>query len=267
MKKFIIFIFLTLIILFVSFKTQAQIFSSDREEIFFAPNKIHKEVTWSAGFLLKEDGLKTETFPANQSRDVWIQTHAFPIGMSWRPPTSTSFKIYFDGSVSETDPSFPIEPRIYIRYSCDKTNWSTWYNTNTKDKKTEEGLKIYEVSISLPQAAVEKYNKLKLEWWKTKPAWSSDEHEFCEWLIKKFPDFFAKEFPFIGYVQIRLEKFSVSASQTIKSLTVEYGGAVSGLSSPPNDKSKVRKNTGDKWFFVGKKNQKALNYSNSAGRQ
>jgi len=254
MKKFIIFSLVVFLIAVVSFKARAQIGLGGKEQIIFAPNEVPKEVTWSTGFSLKENGLETETLPTNQSQDVWLQTHAFPIGTSWRPPTSVNFKIYFNGSITKADVNFSTEPQIYIRYGCDKENWSTWYKINATDKKTEEGLKIYESSISLPQAAIEKYNKLKFEWWKTKPAWSSDEHEFCEWLIKKEPDFFAKEFPFLGYVQVRLEKFLVNPSQNIKSLTVEFGSMVSGLSSPPRDKSKVRKNTGDKWFFVGRKN-------------
>lgn len=254
MKKFIIFPLVAFIIVVFSFKAHAQIFSGDREQIIFAPDKISKEISWSPGFSLKESGLETKILPINQSQDVWLQTHAFPVGVSWRPPTSVNFKIYFNGSITKLDSMFPIEPQIYVRYSCDKVNWSTWYKANTKDKKTEEGLKIYESSILLPQAAIEKYNKLKIEWWKTSPAWSSDEHEFCEWLFQKEPDFFAKEFPFLGYVQVRLEKFSVNTSQNIKSLTVEFYSSVSGLTSPSRDNSKVRKNTGDKWFFVGRKN-------------
>lgn len=261
MKKSVIFIFTALITLFFTLGNQAQLFSSDKEEIIFAPNRINKEVTWSKGFFLKATGLETEMISANSGQDIWIQTHAFPIAMSWRPPESASFRIYFDGSIKEIDPNLPSAPRIFIRYSCDKVNWSTWYQTNTNDKATETESKIYKANISLPQAASEKYENLKREWWKTNPVWSSDEHEYCEWLIKKEPDFFAQEFPFIGYVQVRLEKISINTSQTIKSLTVEFNSMVSGLSSPPKDKTKARKNSEDKWFFIGRKNIKELMFT------
>lgn len=92
------------------------------------------------------------------------------------------------------------------------------------------------------------------EWWKTDPIWSSDETEFCEWLIKKDPDFFAKQMPFIGYIQVRVEKMSVNNTQNLKSITIGYSWAVGGLQSIPKDKSKIRKNTGDKWFFEGTMN-------------
>lgn len=90
------------------------------------------------------------------------------------------------------------------------------------------------------------------EWWKTNPIWDSDEHEFCEWLIKKEPDFFKKYFPFIGYVQILTEFHFVSNSQKLKSMKVAYSWRVGGLQSILEDQSKVRKTTEDKWFFVGK---------------
>ena len=243
--------FFGLVILFALgfFEIRADILKYGEEKINFATGKIQKNITWSDSFSSGETGLETKLLPANQSQDVWIQTHAFPIGLSWRPPQAANFSVSLDGSFDEVDPTFPIPPQIFIRYSCDKLNWSTWYSFNPTDKKTKDGLKVYASKISLPHSAAERYRNLMREWWKTNPVWSSDEHEFCEWLVKKEPDFFAKEMPFIGYVQVRIEKFSVNSAQNIKSMTIGYFWGVGGLQSIPKDKSKVRKNTEDRWFF------------------
>lgn len=120
-------------------------------------------------------------------------------------------------------------------------------------KKTNEGFEEYKGEISIPYSQ-DKYRKLMRDWWKTNPIWNSDEHEFCEWLIKKEPDFFKKEFPFIGYVQVLTEFDSVRNAQKLKSMKVAYSWGVSGLQSIPKDSSKVRGNTDEKWFFVGQSN-------------
>lgn len=149
------------------------------------------------------------------------------------------------------DASVSSSPGISIRYSSDKVSWSTWYNFSKSDEKSPDGFGIYESKIELPQNAYERYFELMRQWRKTRPIWGSDEHEFCEWLTRKEPDFFTKHMPFIGYVQVRIEKMSVRKTQNLKSLTVGYAWRVSGLGSIPDNQSRVRLNTGEKWFFEG----------------
>jgi hypothetical protein len=243
MKLFVAFFCVCFLLLSFA-KINAGIISGGREKIVFSASKIQKDVTWSKNFSLNETGLETQQLPNKQVQDIWILSHAFPIGLSWRPPSNATFILSIDGKI-ET-------PEIFIRYSCDKVRWSTWYEFNKTDKKTKDGFDQYETKISVPYSQ-DKYQKLMREWWKTKPNWSSDEHEFCEWLIKKEPNFFENEFPFIGYVQVLIEKNSVQKMQTIKSLNIEYLWSVGGLQSIPEDQTKVRKNTEYKWFFEGKK--------------
>ncbi|MEP6900413.1 MAG: hypothetical protein ABJA66_01610 [Actinomycetota bacterium] len=252
MKRLMILCGLAILFCVCVCEIQAEILEAGEEKIDFSPGKIQKNVTWSDSFSLQETGLETKQLPKNQVRDVWLQTHSFPIGLSWRPPNSANFTVSLDGSIDEVDSTYRLEPQIFIRYSCDKVNWSTWYIFSKSDKKTDKGLNIYENKIWLPTSVSEKYQNLMRDWWKTNPLWSSDENEFCEWLVKKEPDFFAKELPFIGYVQLRMEKMAVNPSQNLKSLTIRYFWSVGGLASIPKDKSKVRKNTEDKWFFEGK---------------
>lgn len=167
-------------ILFCFVVIKAEINQSSEERIVFNTQEIQKKATWSKGFILTQKGLETEQLKTGNNQNIWIQTDSFPIGLSWRPPTVASFNISFDGDISE--------PIFFIRYSPDKLNWSTWYETEkTKDVES------YKTKISVPYSQG-RYHKLMREWWKNKPIWGSDENEFCEWLIKKEPDFFKKRF-------------------------------------------------------------------------
>jgi len=57
----------------------------------------------------------------------------------------------------------------------------------------------FEGWLAVPEVARKKYSSITQEWWRT------DEHELCVWIAKRNPDFFSSEFPFIGYIQVRLE--------------------------------------------------------------
>jgi hypothetical protein len=245
-------LFFCLILIVSSAQVYGGILSSQQEIITFQPTKAPAGATWDTYFNLTDAGLVLGALPApNARRDTWVQSQPFPIGYSWRPPSSAGFRIYLDGSFGENSSG---GLRIFIRYSCDKNHWSTWYEAISSEEKSPEGSKIYRETISIPGAGNGRYYSLMQDWRDSKPAWSSDETDFCEWLIQKEPDFFAKEFPFIGYVQVRLEKWSTQSAEQLKAITVESTWAISGLTSFVSDKSRVRKNTEDKWFFTGKSN-------------
>jgi len=111
---------------------------------------------------------------------------------------------------------------------------------------------VYEGWLSVPNVAREAYSAQAGEWWKTDPAWTSDEHELCVWIVKRNPEFFASEFPFIGYVQVRIE--GESRGMRLKSLRVSTNSAESGLTSIK--KRQVRSTIGEKWFFDPSKTKK-----------
>lgn len=77
------------VVLFVLcfFKASATIYTYGEEKIVFASGAIQKNVTWSESFSITENGLETKELGKKQSQDVWMQTHPFPIGLSWRPPS------------------------------------------------------------------------------------------------------------------------------------------------------------------------------------
>lgn len=214
---------------------QAQFFSSDSINIKFAPTEKLDGVTWSPSVSLTDGGLYLERLSPNSSAEVWVQTQPISAGMSWRPPTSIMARVDVESGAEDFT-----YLHSYIRYSCDKAHWSTWYNLSPAKTKLS-----YEGWLSLPRIAQKAYSNLAQEWWKTDPAWSSDEHELCVWIAKRNPEFFSSEFPFIGYIQVRIE--GESRGLRLKSLRVSANSSVSGLASVK--KRQVRSTTDEKWFF------------------
>jgi hypothetical protein len=225
--------------LLVSITTQAQIFYEDRVDILFAPDKVPDGVTWSSTVSLKDGGLFSEKLPSYMSREVWVQSQPISAGMSWRPPTAVKVRLVVDAG-----PRDLIYASAYFRYSCDRVHWSTWYNLRP-DANVESA---YEGDLSIPRMAHEAYYAKMQEWWQTKPVWTSDEHELCVWIASQDPEFFSREFPFIGYVQVRLE--GETRGLQLKSMSVKVSAGVSGLTAfSTASKGQGRSTTGEKWFF------------------
>jgi len=224
----------------VAIAVQAQFFSSDTAKIMFAPTRVPDGVTWSPSVTLADGGLYSEKLPSNMSAEVWVQSQPISAGMSWRPPTAATVRL--DVEAGEQDFAYL---HAYFRYGCDRVHWSTWYDLPSR--KSQDGIagRAYEGSLSIPRLAQEAFAAKTREWWKTQPAWSSDEHELCVWIAGHDPDFFSHEFPFIGYVQVRIE--GETRGLQLKSLSITVSSSVSGLAS--FSKGQVRSTTGDKWFF------------------
>jgi hypothetical protein len=219
---------------------QAQIGSSNSVKIRFAPAETLNGITWSSSVLLTESGLFLERLAPNTSAEVWVQSQPMAAGMSWRPPTSVMVRVEV-----ESGPDDFTYLHSYFRYSCDKVHWSTWYNLSSAKAQPKDIAFAYEGWLSVPRVARKEYAALSQEWWKTNPVWSSDEHELCIWIAKRNPDFFSSEFPFIGYIQVRIE--GETRGMSLKSLRINTSSSVSGLMSVK--KGQVRSTTDEKWFF------------------
>ena len=179
---------------------QAQFFFSDTVKLQFAGAKVPEGVTWSPSVSLKDSGLYSEKLPPNMAREVWVQSQPISAGMSWRPPTSTTIRLEVEAGAEEFT-----YLHAYFRYSCDRVHWSTWYNLYSLKPQHGIAASVYESNLSIPRLVQGQYYAKMQEWWKTNPAWSSDEHELALWIVSQDPDFFARELPFIGYVQVRIE--------------------------------------------------------------
>jgi hypothetical protein len=72
----------------------------------------------------------------------------------------------------------------------------------------------------------------------------------CVWIARQDPEFFSHEFPFIGYVQVRIE--GVTRGMQLESLSINVSSSVSGAASLYIGHG--RSTIGEKWFFsVNKK--------------
>lgn len=227
-------------VFFLTVTVQAQIFSDDTVKIQFAPTKVPDGVTWSSSVSLSESGLFLERLSPNTSAEVWVQSQPIAAGMSWRPPTSVTIKVDV-----EADAGSFAYLHAYFRYSCDRVHWSTWYNLSSAKAQGRNAVSVFGGWLSIPRMAQKAYHTQQQEWWKTNPAWSSDEHELCNWIVGKDPEFFSHEFPFIGYVQARIE--GETKGIQLKSLAINISSAVSGLTAL--GKGRARSTTGEKWFF------------------
>jgi hypothetical protein len=224
----------------------AQLSSSDTTKIQFAPTRVPDGLTWSSSVSLTDVGLFLEQLPRNISYEVWVQSQPISAGMSWRPPTSATIRL--DVEAGAEDFTYL---HAYFRYSCDRVHWSTWYNL--PPVKAQNGIagSAYEGSLSIPRMAQEAYGAKMKKWWETNPTWSSDEHELCVWIARQDRDFFSHEFPFIGYVQVRIE--GETRGLRLESMAIRVSSTVSGLTSLNRStslsKGRSRPTTGEKWFF------------------
>jgi len=234
--KFVLFLGLLLL---SAITVQGDLSYSVTTKIQFAPTKVPDGVTWSPSVSLTDRGLSSEKLPPNISAEVWVQSQPISAGVSWRPPTSATIRL--DAEAGAEDFTYL---HAYFRYSCDRLHWSTWYNLPPLKDQNGIAASVYEGNLSIPRLAREAYNAKMQKWW-TNPPWSSDEHELCVWIASQDPDFFSDEFPFIGYVQVRIE--GETRGLQLKSLSIRVSTAISGLTTL--SKGPVRSTTGEKWFF------------------
>jgi hypothetical protein len=222
----------------------SQTFFSDRVEIRFEPGKLSPEITWSDQMERTAAGLATlGPGEPNTSRDFWLQTQPMPAGHSWRPPRHASVAVTLIGSAfaGEAKSGFL---RTWARYGTDRVRWSSWFplaGAVSNLAATEfKGLLVK------PYFAPSRYQDLMSAWWRTKPAWSSDEHEYCLWLAANHPDVFESEIPVMGYVQVLVEGNAQRFSLT--GLSIDINSSGSGLSAVPSGQK--RAGADDKWFFA-----------------
>jgi len=224
----------------------AGILAMEHAQIIFAGGKAPENVTWSKNLILTADGLEAPMPEPKVSREVWVQTDKIPVGLAWRPPPGARVRLSLHGQV-------PKPPAVFVRYGCDGVHWSTWYQlaptTDTFGEDEKNAAATFTCDIRLPAAAAERYRELEKQWQTTAdPAWASDEDELCRWIAKTEPAFFEKEFPFLGYVQFRLEDSSLGDALTLEKLTASMSWGVGGMHMPPKDPKKHDEQA--KWHFV-----------------
>jgi hypothetical protein len=194
---------------------------------------------------------------AASSHDGWIQSVPLALGLSWRPPYAVSVRVSVHPNPTEFvlnsgQKSTPYTGNVYVRYSPDLLHWSTWQVLQTSEpqsntEKQNPG-RHFSGTVRVPYSEREKYGKLISEYARLDVPWKSDEDAAVRWILEKEPDFFAKQLPFIGYVQFRYEG-GFYGGQRIASFKADVSYGMSGLHSAPKDKDAYKARDSQPWSF------------------
>ncbi len=175
---------------------------------------------------------------SKSSRDGWVETEPLAIGTAWRPPQSATVTVKLPTNypvVVATGPSSKAfySPRIFVQHSCDRVHWSGWQPLKMEEDPRHPGSVVYSTTVGVPSRSSVAYHAKLLQWSRRDDiAWGSDEHEFCEWLVKDDPQFFANNRPFIGYVQFLVEG-SFKGGQRLTRLEADVNWGVGGIHTFP----------------------------------
>ena len=215
------------------------------------------KATWSHPDRIKitKDGLGWEG-ESSSSIDSWIRTNPMPVGLSWRPLTHTNVYVTIDPAPSSyklrngQTQKIPYPGIVYVRYSPDRMHWSSWqalrYET---DKEQFKGKSFFSGVVAVPHQARRNYQRhLEAYLQRKDVAWASDEAALAASILKKQPEFFRKNSPFIGYLQFLFEGSS-RGSQRIRKFRASAGWGLSGMHMPARD-PKAEKNRYGPWSFV-----------------
>lgn len=107
-------------------------------------------------------------------------------------------------------------------------------------------------AVGVPRRASKDYDA-KLQAWARRDdvAWGSDEDAFCHSLVKQDPDYFAKQRPFVGYVQFLLET-SFRGSQRLTRFEAEVSWGVGGIHQLAKDPAAQKRiESQSAWGFRG----------------
>ncbi|MBN1151207.1 hypothetical protein JXA84_08330 [candidate division WOR-3 bacterium] len=199
---------------------------------------------------ITEEGLGWDGESAS-SRDCRIITEPLALGLSWRPPSSISVKVTIQPEpesfvLNSGDTSTPYYGDVYVRYSPDLLNWSSWQVLQVSER--ENPGRFFCGIVRVPNLERETYSALISEYGKFDVAWRCDEDAAVRWLLSIDEHFFERYIPFIGYVEFLFES-SVFGGQRISSFEAEIIYSISGLHTLPKDMSSYEERNSTPWSF------------------
>jgi hypothetical protein len=184
---------------------------------------------------------------ANSSYDGSFTTAPIALGTAWRPTRVVTLKCTLC-PVSQVFREGFWKGDLYVRYSPDKKHWSSWQmlQVNDKPQPADKGI-TFTGSLRVPEIASRRYYELVEEYSKLDVPWQSDEEAAVKWILKKDPEFFAKNLPFIGYIQFRFEGL-FRAGERIAAFDCNTAWSIGGLQTIPKDPN-AQKNSEGPWRF------------------
>ena len=247
------------IAMFVAVSAEAAIFGSKMLEIDFTDvADARAKATWSEPekLTVSTKGLGWDGEAAS-SRDGWIQSDSLALGLSWRPPQGVSVRVSVYPKPTEFvrnsgQKSTPYAGDVYIRYSPDLLHWSTWQVLQTgepqSDTEKQNPGRHFSGTVRVPYSERAEYGKLISEYSTLDVPWKSDEDAAVRWILEQEPDFFARQLPFIGYVQFRYEA-RFYGGQRIRSFKAEVSYGMGGLHLAPKDENVYEQRDAKPWSF------------------
>lgn len=205
------------------------------------------KATWSEPnrIAVSPDGLGWDG-DSSAYRDGWVKTRPIAVGLSCRSLSIITVNVTIQPPQREITYSTghkitPYSGDVYIRYSPDLANWSSWQvlqnsllQNNDKKKTAERNFKGI---IRVPYYERDEYLK-EIQ------GNNNEEITVCE-IIKQKPYFFSKCLPLIGYVEF-LYECGFYGNQRLKSFDAQILWQVSGKNLPANYDSKP-------WSFKAEK--------------
>lgn len=174
--------------------------------------------------------------PGKGSIAGWIQTKPIALDSAWRPPSGVFVRVVAQPSPPGPQAGHVSEPLVdvYVRYSPDLKHWSSWQMLQRSDLQPgdEKGSRCYSTTVQVPYRERAEYERLVFE--HTQQANKTDEAAALQWILKRDPDFLAKQTPFIAYAEFLLET-PFDQGHPIRSLKAEISYTVGGLCLPWDD--------------------------------
>jgi hypothetical protein len=216
---------------------------------FRRDDDIESKVKWfsSEELSANSDGLGFDGPPEKTTQLHLETTEPFALGYSWRPIQSARIMVKIKGRekpivLSNGTVISSVPGSLFVRYSPDARNWSNWqFLQLDRNVPPSVFLWLFDGVIAVSHTERSAYQDLLTEYCKLDVPWKSDEDAAVRWILKKDPNFFKKQIPFIGYVQFLFES-NLYGGQRIESIDINISYGVGGMYFPPKDE-KVRKKT------------------------
>jgi hypothetical protein len=139
--------------------------------------------------------------------------------------------------------------RAYVRYGPDTQHWSSWQALTRLEPASGELNDRFKGTVAVLEKDQEPYSVLVGEYSRRDVPWPSDEDAAVRWIVARDPEFFSRNIPFMGYVQVLLET-TLHGGQRIARLTTHASWGVSGLRTLPRD-GRSSDGSGGPWRYRG----------------
>lgn len=220
---------------------------------FTDPADAAAQASWTPAdeLTVTDEGLGWDGESAS-SWDGRIHTVTMAQGLSWRPASSVSVRVHLQPpmkgfTLNDGSTSVPYGGNVFVRYSPDKQHWSSWQVLESEQKPEEPG-RHYSGVVQVPGVARAEYQRRLEQYGARDVPWVSDEEAAVRWIVGEDPDFFEKNLPFIGYIELLYEG-SFYGGQRLQSMKIEVSCAISGRHIPPDDPTAAKGRDSIPWRF------------------